>query len=259
MDALLAYVVPAPLSDLAALSLVALSFVTSLMTAALGLGGGILMVAAMASMVPPAALIPVHGLVQLGSNSGRVLLFHRYIRRPIVIWFLLGAVVGVTIGAQLAVRLPREALLIVVGGFVLVTTWLPSLGRYRVPDRGFTVIGAVTAFITMFAGATGPFLAPFLSPERLGDRHATIGTFAACMTLKHGLKVTAFAAVGFAYLPWLPLVALMIASGFLGTVVGRQIVNRMPEARFRTAFKILLTLLALRLLYQGIAGWTGAG
>ncbi|MCR9072387.1 MAG: sulfite exporter TauE/SafE family protein [Alphaproteobacteria bacterium] len=257
MEAILAYIVPAPLSDVAALSLIALSFVTSLMTAALGLGGGILMVAAMASVVPPAALIPVHGMVQLGSNSGRVLLFRRHIRRPIVLWFLLGAVVGVTIGAQVAVRLPREALLIVVGAFVLVTTWMPSFGRYRVPDRGFSIIGAATAFITMFAGATGPFLAPFLSPERLGDRHATIGTFAACMTLKHGLKVTAFAAVGFAYLPWLPLVVLMIASGFLGTVVGRQIVSRMPEARFRTAFKILLTALAIRLLYQGVAGWTG--
>lgn len=254
MDALLALIIPDPLSELAVISLIALSFVTSLMTAALGLGGGILMVAAMASVVPPAALIPVHGLVQLGSNSGRAVLFHRFIRWSIVIWFLLGAAVGVTIGAQVAVRLPREVLLVVVGGFVLVTTWMPSLGRYRVPDRGFVAIGAVTAFITMFAGATGPFLAPFLSPERLGDRHATIGTFAACMTLKHGLKVTAFAAVGFAYLPWLPLVGLMVVSGFLGTVVGRQIVNRMPEARFRTAFKVLLTALALRLLYEGLVG-----
>mgnify|MGYP000262389847 FL=1 len=42
--------------------------------------------------------------------------------------------------------------------------------------------------------------------------------------------------------------------GFLGTVVGRQIVNRMPEARFRTAFRILLTVLALRLLYEGLIG-----
>lgn len=254
MDALFHLIVPPPLSDLAAVSLIALSFATSLMTAALGLGGGILMVAAMASVVPPAALIPVHGLVQLGSNSGRAFLFHRYIRRPIVLWFVLGAVVGVTVGAQVATRLPREVLMIVVGVFVLVTTWMPSLGRYRIPDRGFVGIGAVTAFLTMFAGATGPFLAPFLSPERLGDRYATIGTFAACMTLKHALKVTAFAAVGFVYLPWLPLVALMIVSGFLGTLVGRQIVTRMPEARFRTAFKILLTLLALRLLYQGVTG-----
>lgn len=254
MDALVALIAPDPLSHLAVASLIALSFVTSLMTAALGLGGGILMVAAMASVVPPAALIPVHGLVQLGSNSGRVLLFHRFIRRSLVLWFLLGAIVGVALGAQVAVRLPRDVLLVVVGGFVLLTTWMPSLGRYKVPDRGFVVIGAVTAFITMFAGATGAFLAPFLSPERLGDRHATIGTFSACMTLKHALKVAAFGALGFAYLPWLPLVGLMIVSGFLGTVVGRQIVNRMPEARFRTAFKILLTVLALRLLYEGLIG-----
>jgi len=252
LEALSAAIVPAPLSDGVAMALVALSFATSMLTAALGLGGGILMVAAMASVVPPAALIPVHGLVQLGSNSGRAVLFFRHVRRPIVLWFVLGAAVGVTAGALVAVRLPREALLILVGVFVLATTWMPALGRYRVPDRGFTVVGAATAFLTMFAGATGPFLAPFLAPERLGDRYATIGTFAACMTMKHGLKVAAFAAVGFAYLPWLPLVALMIASGFLGTLAGRQVVARLPEARFRTAFKVLLTVLALRLLYQGV-------
>ena len=254
MDMFLDLITPESLSGLSVASLIALSFVTSLLTAALGLGGGIMMVAAMASVVPPAALIPVHGLVQLGSNSGRALLFHRFIRRPIVIWFLLGAIVGVTVGAQVAIRLPREVLLIVVGGFVLVTTWMPALGRYRIPDRGFVAIGAVTGFITMFAGATGPFLAPFLSPERLGDRHATIGTFAACMTLKHALKVAAFGLVGFAYLPWLPLIGVMIVSGFLGTVIGRQIVSRIPEARFRTAFRVLLTVLALRLLYQGFFG-----
>jgi uncharacterized membrane protein YfcA len=123
-----------------------------------------------------------------------------------------------------------------------------------VPDRGFLAVGAITAFITMFAGATGPLLAPFLAPERLGDRHATIATIAACMWLKHGLKVAAFAIAGFAYGPWLPLAAVMIASGFLGTVFGKRVVARIPEARFRAVFKGLLTVLALRLIYQGALG-----
>ena len=254
MEALLLAVSPAEVSAGTVVGLVALSFVTSMLTAALGLGGGLLLVAVMASVVPPAALIPVHGVVQLGSNLGRAILFRRYLRAPILGWFAVGAVAGVSLGAVVAVQIPQSLLLLVIAVFVLGSTWLPALARRRVADRGFLAVGIASAFVTMFVGATGPFLAPFLSPERTGDRHASIATFAACMTLKHGLKVAAFAMVGFAFADWLPLAAMMIASGFLGTLTGRVIVDRVSEARFRIAFRILLTVLAFRLVYQAAAG-----
>ena len=65
--------------------------------------------------------------------------------------------------------------------------------------------------------------------------------------------LAAFAAAGFAYLPWLPLCAVMIAAGFLGTLFGRAIVVRMPERAFRMGFRLLLTALALRILWQAAA------
>ena len=58
METLLAAALPAGLDLWTAGMLAAVSFVASLLTAALGLGGGLLMVAAMAGAVPPAALIP---------------------------------------------------------------------------------------------------------------------------------------------------------------------------------------------------------
>lgn len=253
METLIAALLPGALEPWTAGGLVAVSFIASLLTAALGLGGGLLIVAVMAGAVPPSALIPVHGVIQLGSNLGRAVLFRQHVRTTILAWFALGAVVGVSIGAGVAVSLPKSVLLVVIGVFVLVSTWAPKLGNRPVPVRGFALVGAATAFVTMFVGATGPFLAPFLAPERLGDRQATVGTFAACMSLKHGLKVAAFAAAGFAYLPWLPLCAVMIAAGFLGTLFGRAIVVRMPERAFRMGFRLLLTALALRILWQAIA------
>jgi hypothetical protein len=44
--------------------LIVASFATSFITAAFGIGGGGVLLAILASLVPPAALIPVHGLVQ---------------------------------------------------------------------------------------------------------------------------------------------------------------------------------------------------
>lgn len=254
MEPLIAAALPAAFDPWTALALVAISFAASLLTAALGLGGGLLMVAVMAGVIPPAALIPVHGVVQLGSNLGRAVLFRQHVRTRIFLWFALGAVIGVSIGAGVALNLPKQVLLAVIGVFVLVSTWAPKLGSRPVPERGFALVGASTAFVTMFVGATGPFLAPFLAPERLGDRQATVGTFAACMSLKHGLKVAAFAVTGFVYLPWLPLAGAMIVTGFLGTLAGRAIVVRLPERVFRIGFRLLLTALALRILWQALFG-----
>jgi uncharacterized protein len=46
------------------------SFFTSATTASFGLGGGVTLLAMMSQFVPVADLVPVHGLVQLGSNTG---------------------------------------------------------------------------------------------------------------------------------------------------------------------------------------------
>src|SRR3546814_12853868 len=65
------WLVPADVGLTASVSLIVFSAVTSFVTAAAGIGGGIMMVAVMAVLMPTQAVIPVHGLVQIGSNAGR--------------------------------------------------------------------------------------------------------------------------------------------------------------------------------------------
>ena len=70
---------PPELLPLDAAWLVLTAGVTSLMTATLGIGGGVLLLVIMAQLVPIAALIPVHGLVQLGSNANRAIMTRQHI------------------------------------------------------------------------------------------------------------------------------------------------------------------------------------
>ena len=74
--------------------LVVTSFFTSMMTATLGIGGGVLLLAVMAGTMPVSALIPVHGLVQLGSNGNRALMTAKHIDWNMLKYFSLGAIVG---------------------------------------------------------------------------------------------------------------------------------------------------------------------
>jgi len=254
MENLIAALLPPDLSALAAIGLVVLSLFTSALTAAAGIGGGLVLLSVMASFLPPVVVIPIHGVVQLGSNAGRAALMRQHIDRHILLPFVLGSLLGIALGAKLFVALPTPVLQTILGLFVLASVWLPKLKASKIPHRGFAIVGIVSSFCTMFVGATGPFIASFISPERL-VRHAVVATHASCMTVQHSLKVIAFGFLGFAFLPWVPLLMTMVGAGFLGTILGKRLLDRLPHRIFARAFKVILTLLALRLLYAAAMTW----
>jgi uncharacterized membrane protein YfcA len=220
---------PADIPAWTAALLVGISFLSSGLAAALGLGGGLLMLAVLATFLAPAAVIPVHGVIQVGSNLGRAALMREAIVKSLAVPFALGSIIGAALGAMVVTTLPTHQLLIILGLFILWSCWSPKLKPAKLPDRFFVLVGGVTSFVSMFLGATGPFIAAFFDPERL-TRHQIVATHAACMTLQHSFKIAAFVAIGFAFASWLPLVLTMIASGFLGTMAGRRLLTgcRMP-------------------------------
>ena len=158
--------IPPELSLYAGWGLIALSFVTSAITAVLSIGGGLTMLAALAAVAPAAAIVPVHGAVQFGSNLSRVLLLRRSVSWPTAVMFSVGSIVGVAIGGLLVVQLPANTLRIILGLFIIYSMWGPT--RLQLPTTGAVTLlagGAVTAFISMFVGAAGPFLASVLAPR----------------------------------------------------------------------------------------------
>jgi len=239
----------------AAILLVVASFFTSALTAAFGVGGGVAMLALMGLFVPVLALIPVHGAVQLGSNTGRAWRQRAYVRSDIFAPFLAGSLAGATAGAFFVVQLPDALLKIVLGGFIIAVTWARIPGFDRLSRAGLAIGSAVTALATMFVGATGPLLSAFFAQLMPDDRKALVATHAAGMTVQHFLKVVVFGFAGFAFAAWLPLVAVMIASGYLGTIYGSAWLERLPEETFRRWFKIGITLLALDMLRRGLMAY----
>lgn len=230
-----------------ALTIAAISFASSFITAAFGIGGGAVMLAVLAVMLPAAAIIPIHGLVQLGSNAGRLGIMLPHVHRAVVPAFLIGALIGVAFGAAFVVQLPAGAIQIGVGFFILWTVFFtpPALMR-----RSAALAGLVSSFLTMFFGGTGPFVAAFVRGQGL-DRMGHVATHAALMTIQHTLKVIAFGLLGFLFSQWLGFVGLLIAAGFMGTLVGRSLLTRIDERRFGLILHVVLTVLALQLIWSG--------
>lgn len=241
---------PPDTQPLTALALVISAAITSGLTAGMGIGGGVLLLGIMALLVPAAALIPLHGVVQIGSNVGRTWLMRRHIARVIVLPFAVGALAGAFAGGSVARALPPRLLDLSLALFILYAVWgrWPALhGRAR--SAGLWAGGIVISFLSMFVGATGPLVATLMKTQAL-DRQAHMATFSACMSLQHGVKIAAFGWFGFAFGAWLPLLGAMVVSGFIGTWLGERWLAGRSEDSFKRGLDWLLTALALQLLWQ---------
>ncbi|WP_428670527.1 sulfite exporter TauE/SafE family protein [Roseibium sp.] len=254
--ALLSALLPGELGTVPALVLVIVSFFTSALTAAVGLGGGVTLIAIMAALMPASALVPVHGVVQFGSNAGRALVQLRHVDWLIALWFALGAAFGAAIGGAIAVELPAAVLKFGIACFVLWVVWgrKPKFGQAR--KRAMAAAGFASTFLSMFFGAAGPIGGAVLSTLGL-PRHGFVANQAVTALIMHIFKILAFGALGFAFAPWAGLIVLMILSGFLGTLAGSRLLGKMNEATFRTWFKWVMTALALNLFWQAGKSWVG--
>ncbi|GAB4272837.1 MAG: hypothetical protein Kow0013_26450 [Pararhodobacter sp.] len=245
----LSVLVPEVLGPSVTLALLGSSFVASFITITFGIGGGALLLAIMASLMPPAALIPVHGIVQLGSNTGRAALLARHVHRPVLLWFGLGAVIGTAIGGMITVNIPPALVQAGVGVFIIWTVLAkPPQWMRKWP----ALTGALTSILTMLFGATGPFVAAFTRTLTLG-RMGYGATHAALMVLQHALKIVAFGFLGFAFGPWIGFCAAMIAAGFAGTWIGRQVLHKLSDLHFDFFLKALLVVISLRLIWTGLS------
>lgn len=215
----------------------------------MGMGGGILLLAIMANYIPPKELIPIHGLIQLVSNSSRTILNFVAVDWKITGLFLLGAIVGALSGKGLVVEIPEREFRLILAAFIFFMTWAPrpkSLPKFR---GKFLLLGAAATFLSLFVGATGPFIAPFYLHENL-EKRALVATKAAGQICVHLMKILVFLSIGFSVGEFLPLVSAMVVAVFFGNWVGRYCMELFSEKQFRLIFRVLVTALAARMVWQ---------
>ncbi|MEM7409712.1 MAG: sulfite exporter TauE/SafE family protein [Myxococcota bacterium] len=243
--------------------LAATAVATSILSAIVGMAGGIVLLTVMLLFFEPLVAIPLHGLVQLVSNSSRTVIQRAYVDWDLVWRYSVLLLPMGFLGLAFLRALPPDGARALIGAFVLVATWLPGLlllGTH--PDRldrgrRFLVLGGVVGALNTVVGATGPLIAPFFLDLGM-ERRALIGTKAACQTLGHLAKAVIFGVAGFAFLGFLAPLAVLAASVVLGTWLGSRILGRVTEATFVRLYKTVLTLVALRLVvWDGLAafGW----
>ena len=102
----------------------------------------------------------------------------------------------------------------------------------------------------IFIGANGPIVTAFmrlknLSPESLVANHGLV------MVFQHSIKIILFISViGFSLLSYIPLIVFLGLMGYLGTKVGKRLINKIDFKLFQTVLKFLLSVLAILLIFR---------
>ncbi|WP_341664547.1 sulfite exporter TauE/SafE family protein [Vibrio sp.] len=203
-------------------SLAGLAFVTSLITAVIGMGGGVLLLAILPSFVPPSALIPVHGAVQLSSNISRFLFDIRSTCFTALVQFLVGSIIGAYFGSQLFNEIDFSILPLLISSFILFVLWFPiEKVMSKIPGKYFS-LGIVQTSLALYVGATGPLSTSILIRDGYKPREVIV-TNAAINTIINIFKIVVFIYLGFVFYDFVLHVIVMSIFAIIGSYVGTRL------------------------------------
>ena len=125
---------PIELSEFTIYFLIVASMLTSFVSAAFGIGGGAILLGLLALKLPPIALLPIHGVVQIGSNMGRAVIFFKDIKRGPLIPFTLGTIFGTSLGGSIFIQIEPWLIQLAVAIFILWSVFgkIPAIGASHI-------------------------------------------------------------------------------------------------------------------------------
>jgi uncharacterized membrane protein YfcA len=242
------FVFPESLSEGIIIFLICISFITSLISAIIGLGGGVILLGIFAVTLDPVAIIPVHGVVQAASNAGRLITMIRSVHTPVILPFVIGSAIGASFGGLTFSQINPQFVQLFVGIFIILTVFklFPTI-----QTKHLLIVGTISSFLTVLVGGGGSFAAAVVNSIKL-DKLGHIATIAFMLLVQHFMKIIIFGFLGFAFGPYISLISLMVLTGFLGTLLGRSVVVRVNEKIFRKILNAFLIILALKLIFTSI-------
>jgi len=232
------------------------ALLTSALTAVAGSGGGLILLIVLLQFVDPTIAIPIHGVIQLLSNSTRAITLRERAEFRLLRWYVVPLLPAAFLGLLIADSTPKIAAKAVIGVFALVAVWWPAATAWLAPRPGgrvgrFAIVGAIAGVTNPTIGAPGPLLAPaFRSATK--DHVGFVATFSVAQVLNHATKVLVFAIAGVAWSEHAALIAVAGAGVVIGTRLGTVYVTRADETLLHRLFLTVVTAGAAKLILGAI-------
>ncbi len=239
------------MSILVVLALLLAGVAAGSLTTIAGLGGGILLVAALSLFWSPAMVLATTTPALFVGNASRALMLRDAIAWPVVGRFALAGVPAAFCASLAAVALPVDVVQGVIALLLLAFVVHELHPRARGPEPALgspwlaTAAGAIAGTVSGLAGGAGFVATPLL--DRLGLRPtALVATGAAAMGLVHLVKGVGFGLAEVLTPTALPAAAALAVGVVAGNALGARVLRRLSRELFR---RLMLGALLLA------AGW----
>ena len=229
------------------------AFVASILAAVAGFGGAAVLLPLLVASFGVREAIPILTVAQLFGNLSRVWFNRRDLDLSVVGWFALTGVPAALVGGFMFASAPLPLLTRLLGIFLISVVVYRRAGKgsaMRLPLRAFAIVGAVFSFLSALLGSVGPIMIPFFLAYGL-VKGALIGTEALATVVMHVTKLVAYGSTAIltshSVIVGLGLGLIMI----FGSLIGKKILDRLPERIFIFLIEVTLLIAGLRFLIYG--------
>jgi len=230
------------------------SVFTAIISAVIGMGGGVLLLSIMTFFLPAQSLIPIHGVVQLISNSTRVYYLKAYIKWDYYRYYILGLPIG-AIGSTYLLKyiFQKQYIYLLLALIIFYAVFKPKkLPEFKVKQKSWILIGIFTGILAILVGAVGPMLAVFFIRDDF-EKEEIVSTKAMMQLSAHLIKIPAFLYLEFDYTSNLFLISIMGIAVIIGTKFGIKLLKRVDKNSFKILFKTVLFIAGIRITYKFVS------
>jgi len=226
---------------------------TSFISGIFGMAGGLILLGVLLMFMDVVPAMILFGIIQMGANGWRALLWRTHVRWSLVWRYLIGATAAFLV-MRLVAFVPDKALVYI--GLGVLPFAAELLPRHLWPDItrpwGPYVCGVVIMVLQLLAGAAGHILDMFFQRSTI-DRKGIVGTKAVCQTTAHLFRVLYFGSLATSLDDRVPLwaIAMGLALAFTGTSLAASVLERMTEADFRLWSRRIVHAVAITFLARG--------
>jgi hypothetical protein len=229
------------------------ALISAILGSVAGTGGSAVLLPVLVSYFGIQEAIPMVTVANLAGNLSRVVVNWREIDRRVVIWFSLGAIPLTVLGTWIFTKAEPGLLTRLLGAFligvVIYRRLRPTPPKKRSPVW-FLPVGLGFGFLNGLLSSIGPLMSPFFLSYGL-IKGSYIGTDALATVFMQSTKLVVFGSTNFLTATVLFYGALLVPFMLLGPLLGKWMLDRLPDWIFTVIIELTLVVAGIDFLLRG--------
>ena len=240
--------------ELADILLIVIGFFSEVVGTMAGFGSSTIYLPIASYFVDFKTALVLVAIFHLFGNIGRIAFFRHGLDRKVLLVFGLPSFALSLLGATLVGDLSQTLLKLLLGIFLISLSAMflvrPKIA-FPASTKSLVIGGGVSGFIVGLIGTGGALRATFLTGLKI-EKEKYIATAAVIALGTDATRIPSYLASGFLTEQYYYLVPILFAIALSGSYVGRKIVGRIDQVKFRKMVLIAVILASIKFIVDGV-------